>query len=53
MYAVLCVRVCVVQVVGTRGDVQPFIGIALKLKSYGHRVRIASHALYREVRHAR
>ena len=31
------------QVAGTRGDVQPFIGIGLKLKEYGHRVRIASH----------
>eukprot|EP00955_Chlamydomonas_euryale_P041177 351927-Chlamydomonas_euryale.AAC.2 len=35
-------------IVGTRGDVQPFIGIGLKLKEYGHRVRIASHAVYRE-----
>lgn len=33
---------------GTRGDVQPFIGIGLKLKEYGHRVRLATHAVYRE-----
>lgn len=33
----------VMLVVGTRGDVQPFIGIALKLKEYGHRIRIATH----------
>jgi hypothetical protein len=48
-----CSHICLVvpplQVVGTRGDVQPFVGIGLKLKEYGHRVRIASHAVYREV----
>ncbi|GAX76945.1 hypothetical protein CEUSTIGMA_g4392.t1 [Chlamydomonas eustigma] len=38
----------VMLIVGTRGDVQPFIGIGLKLKEYGHRVRIASHKVYRE-----
>lgn len=34
-------------VVGTRGDVQPFLGIGLELKKLGHRVRIASHKEYR------
>eukprot|EP00798_Chlamydomonas_sp_ICE-L_P000632 gene632-2068_t len=29
-------------------DVQPFIGIGLKLQEYGHRVRIASHKIYRQ-----
>ncbi|KAG1676362.1 hypothetical protein FOA52_001157 [Chlamydomonas sp. UWO 241] len=38
----------VMLIVGTRGDVQPFIGIGLKLKEYGHRVRIASHKVFRE-----
>ena len=35
-----------IQVCGTRGDVQPFIGIGLKLKEYGHRVRLASHKVF-------
>ena len=30
------------EVVGIRSDVQPCIGIALKLQEYGHRVRIAT-----------
>ncbi|XP_027357141.1 sterol 3-beta-glucosyltransferase UGT80B1-like isoform X1 [Abrus precatorius] len=34
----------VMLVVGTRGDVQPFLAIAKKLQEYGHRVRLATHA---------
>ncbi|TKY46033.1 Sterol 3-beta-glucosyltransferase UGT80B1 [Spatholobus suberectus] len=34
----------VILVVGTRGDVQPFLAIAKKLQEYGHRVRLATHA---------
>ncbi|KNA04634.1 hypothetical protein SOVF_197830, partial [Spinacia oleracea] len=30
-------------VVGTRGDVQPFIAVAKKLKEVGHHVRLATH----------
>eukprot|EP00899_Mesostigma_viride_P005977 jgi/Mesvir1/15380/Mv06575-RA.11 len=38
-----------IMVVGTRGDVQPFVALGNKLVAdYGHRVRIASHAVYRE-----
>lgn len=33
----------VVQVVGSRGDVQPFIALGNELQKYGHRVRIATH----------
>ncbi|KAF2442504.1 glycosyltransferase family 1 protein [Karstenula rhodostoma CBS 690.94] len=33
----------VVQVVGSRGDVQPFVALGQELQSYGHRVRIATH----------
>ncbi|QKD56925.2 uncharacterized protein FOBCDRAFT_186169 [Fusarium oxysporum Fo47] len=33
----------VIQVVGSRGDVQPFIALATALLRYGHRVRLATH----------
>ncbi|RAH69469.1 putative UDP-glucose,sterol transferase [Aspergillus aculeatinus CBS 121060] len=39
----------VVQVVGSRGDVQPFIALGKVLKSHGHRVRLATHLAFREV----
>ncbi|OLN86655.1 Sterol 3-beta-glucosyltransferase UGT80B1-like protein 5 [Colletotrichum chlorophyti] len=33
----------VIQVVGSRGDVQPFLALAAALQRSGHRVRIATH----------
>ncbi len=45
-------RVCprlniVMQVVGSRGDIQPFIAIGKVLKEkYGHRVRLATHPIF-------
>lgn len=36
----------VVQVVGSRGDVQPFIALGNELQRYGHRVRIATHDVF-------
>lgn len=30
-------------VVGTRGDVQPFVAVAKKLQEFGHHVRLATH----------
>lgn len=33
----------VMLIVGTRGDVQPFIAIGKRLQEHGHRVRLASH----------
>lgn len=39
----------VIQVVGSRGDVQPFISLGQVLKNvYGHRVRLATHLSFKE-----
>ncbi|RMZ09337.1 hypothetical protein D0862_03647 [Hortaea werneckii] len=39
----------VIQVVGSRGDVQPFIALGCELqKSHGHRVRIATHGTFED-----
>jgi hypothetical protein len=39
----------VIQIVGSRGDVQPLVALGLELKSFfGHRVRIATHALFKD-----
>eukprot|EP00252_Welwitschia_mirabilis_P012586 TRINITY_DN2774_c0_g2_i1.p1 TRINITY_DN2774_c0_g2~~TRINITY_DN2774_c0_g2_i1.p1 ORF type:complete len:790 (+),score=201.56 TRINITY_DN2774_c0_g2_i1:390-2759(+) len=35
-------------IVGTRGDVQPFIAIGKHLQEYGHRVRLATHTNFEE-----
>jgi len=38
----------VVQIVGSRGDVQPFIALGKHLQGYGHRVRIATHPTFKD-----
>lgn len=36
----------VIQIVGSRGDVQPFLSLGLALKHCSHRVRIATHPVF-------
>lgn len=39
----------VIQIVGSRGDVQPFIALGQILKNtYGHRVRVATHPTFKD-----
>jgi UDP:flavonoid glycosyltransferase YjiC (YdhE family) len=37
----------VIQVVGSQGDVQPFIALGNELQKYGHRVRLATHDAFK------
>ncbi|KAG5987084.1 hypothetical protein E4U52_007929 [Claviceps spartinae] len=38
----------IIQIVGSRGDVQPFLALGKVLKeTYGHRIRIATHAIFK------
>jgi UDP:flavonoid glycosyltransferase YjiC (YdhE family) len=38
----------VMQVVGSRGDVQPFVALGNELLRHGHRVRLATHGVFRD-----
>jgi UDP:flavonoid glycosyltransferase YjiC (YdhE family) len=38
----------VIQVVGSRGDVQPFIALGNGLQKHGHRVRLATHNVFKD-----
>ncbi|KIV91998.1 hypothetical protein PV10_06480 [Exophiala mesophila] len=39
----------VIQVVGSRGDVQPFLALAKRLQLAGHRVRLATHPIFQSL----
>ncbi|KAJ3390952.1 hypothetical protein HDU92_000204 [Lobulomyces angularis] len=38
-----------IMIVGSRGDVQPFVALGKELKAYGHRVRLATHEAFRKL----
>ena len=39
----------VIQIVGSRGDVQPFVALGKVLKEkYGHRIRLATHGVFKK-----
>jgi hypothetical protein len=38
----------VIQIVGSRGDVQPFVALGAELQRHGHRVRLATHDVYKD-----
>lgn len=41
----ICLNI-VIQVVGSRGDVQPFVALGTELQRHGHRVRLATHGQF-------
>ncbi|KAH9208747.1 hypothetical protein DL95DRAFT_527244 [Leptodontidium sp. 2 PMI_412] len=46
-YPVLPLNI-VIQIVGSRGDVQPFLALGQELQRAGHRVRIATHDVFED-----
>jgi Glycosyltransferase family 28 N-terminal domain len=40
-------NICI-QIIGSRGDIQPFIALGKALLKYGHHVRVATHPTFRQ-----
>jgi hypothetical protein len=38
-----------IMIVGSRGDVQPYLALGQKLQQYGHTVRISTHETFRDL----
>ncbi|KAH6670812.1 hypothetical protein B0J14DRAFT_545439 [Halenospora varia] len=38
----------VIQVIGSRGDVQPFVALGQELQKHGHRIRLATHDVFED-----
>ena len=38
----------VIQIIGSRGDIQPFIALGKVLKTYGHHIRVATHPTFKD-----
>lgn len=38
----------VIQIIGSRGDIQPFIALGKTLEGYGHHVRVATHPIFKQ-----
>ncbi|KAL3424213.1 sterol glucosyltransferase [Phlyctema vagabunda] len=45
-YSTYPILTIVIQVVGSRGDVQPFVALGQELMKSGHRVRLATHPVF-------
>lgn len=39
-------NICIL-IVGSRGDVQPFVALGKELKKSGHRIRLATHETFK------
>lgn len=40
-------NICIL-IVGSRGDVQPFVALGQELRKFGHRIRLGTHECFRD-----